>query len=286
MAAKRLGATTLAIIPFLWQNGPSSPNIQRGADMSDDELRSAIRQAHELGFVVVVKPQVWVPGSWAGAVESTSEEAWHSWFADYSREIKRIAKVAAEQHADIFSIGTELEKTTQRAEWIALIAMVRAEFPGKVLYFAHDIEEAELVPFWPLLDLIGVTLYPPLGADGDRTGHLSTMRAIVSRLDVLSNRIGMPVLVGEIGLRSAVGAAARPWESTEERATHADPVLQADVLSDWLAVLERPSIDGVLIWRWFTDPSAGGITDTDFTVQGKPAENALICAWTADCKAH
>ena len=38
-----------------------------------------------------------------------------------------------------------------------------------------------------------------------------------------------------------------------------------------------------MIWRWFTDPNAGGLTDTDFTVQGKPAEHVLRCAWTQSC---
>jgi hypothetical protein len=59
--------------------------------------------------------------------------------------------------------------------------------------------------------------------------------------------------------------------------------LQAEVLADWLAALERPSIRGVLIWRWLTDPRAGGPADTDFTVQGKPAERVLLCAWTPTC---
>jgi hypothetical protein len=40
----------------------------------------------------------------------------------------------------------------------------------------------------------------------------------------------------------------------------------------------------VLIWRWLSDPSAGGLADTDFTVQGKPAEGVLLCAWTVGCR--
>jgi hypothetical protein len=156
-------------------------------------------------------------------------------------------------------------------------------FPRLLLYFAHNVDEAEQTPFWEQLDAVGVTLYPPLGADGDRDGRREAMLATAGRLDELARRTGKPIVIGEIGLRSAVGAAAKPWESAEERIAIADPLLQAEVLGDWLSVLRRPSVHGVLIWRWFTNPAAGGIADTDFTVQGKPAEGVLLCAWTIGC---
>jgi hypothetical protein len=60
-------------------------------------------------------------------------------------------------------------------------------------------------------------------------------------------------------------------------------MIQAEVLGAWLKVLDRPAVRGVLIWRMLSDPSAGGLTDTDFTVQGKPAEKVLRCAWTLGC---
>jgi hypothetical protein len=284
IAARRLGATTVAIIPFLWQADLSSPDIRSGNDMSDDALRKAIRQARRLKFSVIVKPHVWVQESWAGAVEPQSEQAWGVWFAQYRGELERIARIAAEEGADGLSIGTELARTTQRPEWNEIIAATRAVFPRTLFYVAHNVEEAEAVPFWPLLDAIGVSLYPPLGADRDKIGRLVVMMAVTERLETLSNRVGKPVVVAEIGLRSATGAAAKPWESAEERATSVDPELQAEVLADWLAVLDRPAIRGVLIWRWFTDPAGGGLEDTDFTVQGKPAEEVLLCAWTAACR--
>jgi hypothetical protein len=284
ITARRLGATTIAIVPFLWQRNPSSTDLVRGTDMDDEALRQAIRQVRTLGFLVVVKPHVWVPHSWAGAVKLNSEETWRAWFAQYRGELERIARIAAEEGADILAIGTELAKTSHRPEWTEMIATARAAFPRTLLYVAHNIEEAEEVRFWHLLDAIGVSLYPPLGADHDHIGRLAAMQMVADRLDALSSRIGKPVIVGELGLRSARGAAAKPWESAEERAAPADPRLQAEVLTDWLTILDRPAVHGVLVWRWFTDPAAGGLADTDFTVQGKPAEAALRCAWTADCR--
>jgi Glycoside Hydrolase Family 113 len=282
-AARNLGATAIAIIPFLWQSSPSTADLVAGSDMSDEALRAAIRQAHGLGFSVIVKPHVWVPESWAGAIEPVSEQSWQTWFTRYTSQLQRIARIANEEGADALAVGTELVKTTQRPEWQQVIAAVRAIFPRTLLYVAHNPEEAEAITFWPMLDLIGLSLYPPLGPDADRAGRRAVMEAVAARLDALSSRWDKPVLVAEIGLRSAVGAAAKPWESAEERPASADLQLQADVIADWLAVLQRPSVRGVLIWRWFTDPAAGGPDDTDFTVQGKPAEAVLSCAWTGIC---
>jgi hypothetical protein len=280
-AAKALGADAVAIVPFLWQPNPASPEIARGSDMPDDMLRLAIRQARALGFRVIVKPHVWVTGSWAGAVQPSAPEAWRTWFVNYRREIERIARLAAEENADALIIGTELTKTIHRPEWRTVIAAARAVFPGMVLYVAHNADEAEAVPFWNELDMIGVSLYPPLGDDRDRAGRLVIMRASADRLEAIATRTGKPILVGEIGLRSAKGAAAKPWESAEERIAAADPRLQAEVIADWIATLDRPAVRGVLVWRWLTDPDAGGGADTDFTVQGKPAERVLLCAWTS-----
>ena len=115
--ARQLGASAIAVIPFLWQSSPSASDLVAGSDMSDDALRAGIRQARQLGFAVIVKPRVWVPDSWAGAIEPVSEQAWSIWFARYGTQLERIAQIASEEGADALAIGTELAKTTQRPEW-------------------------------------------------------------------------------------------------------------------------------------------------------------------------
>jgi hypothetical protein len=282
--AKELGARAVAVVPFFWQSTAASPYLARGQDMPDAELRAAVRDAHALGLAVMIKPQVWVPGSWAGAVAMDTAADWQEWFADYRREIGRVARIADEEKAEALAIGTELTKTTQQPQWPSLIDAIRDDYHGALLYVAHNIDEAEAVPFWNGVDLIGVTLYPPLGADCNRDSRRMTMQDVADRLDALAARTGKSIVVGEIGLRSAQGATEKPWESAEERATTPDPALQAVVLQDWLEILDRPAIHGVLIWRWLTDPDAGGLADTDFTVQGKPAEKVLTCAWTKACE--
>jgi hypothetical protein len=90
------------------------------------------------------------------------------------------------------------------------------------------------------------------------------------------------VFVAEVGLRSAAGAAAKPWESAEERNAPVDEKLQADVLRMWSGILSRPPVQTVLVWRWISQPNAGGHNDTDFSVQGKWAEHMLASLW-ANC---
>jgi hypothetical protein len=281
---RALGARAIAVVPFLRQSSPGDPELRRGSDMPDGDLRAAIRDAHALELKVLVKPHVFVPHSWAGAVAMGSESDWQEWFGNYRRELTRVAQIAEEENAEALSIGTELELTTQRPEWSDLIEAAREAYHGSLIYVAHNVEEAEAVAFWDRLDAIGVTLYPPLGKDDDRLGHLAAMYSVADRLDMLALVTGKSIVVGEIGIRSAAGAAAKPWEGVEERASTPAPGLQAEIIAEWLAVLDRPSISGVLIWEWFTNPDAGGPSDDDFTVQGKPAERVLACAWQPECK--
>jgi hypothetical protein len=209
---KRLGATTVAVVPILWQARPEDPRIQRGKDMPDDELRSAIREARALGLAVVVKPHVWVPESWAGAVAPRSEPDWRAWFSGYRSALMHIAEIAAEENADALAIGTELEKTSSRSEWFELILSARAAFPRTLLYVAHNVEAH---PDGGRSMRSG-SRYPPLGMDGDYAlAATIAMRAVAKRLDALA--VPPPIVVGEIGLRSAAGAAAKRWEPRSAR---------------------------------------------------------------------
>ena len=273
-----LGADSVAIVCFLWQASPQAGTIVRGNDMGDAELAAGIRQARAARLSVMVKPHVWVPESWAGAVEPRAD-AWRGWFDGFQAALLPLARLSQAEGAQAFCLGTELRRTSRRVEWWEVIARIRAVYRGTLLYTAHNAEEAGLVPFWPALDAVGVSLYPALGADDAPGAWQAAMAAEAARIDRIAAAVGRPAWVTEIGLRSARGAAAKPWESAEERDATPDGALQAAVLSRWLAVLDRPSVAGVLVWRWFSDPAAGGPADTDFTVQGKPAEALLRARW-------
>jgi hypothetical protein len=195
----------------------------------------------------------------------------------------RIARIAEDEQADALVIGTELGMTSKRPEWLDLIASARAGYSRTLLYVSHNADEAEAVPSWDRLDAVAVSLYPPLGADDDRAGRQLAMRAVGDRLDALAARTGKSIVVEESGLRSARGAAAKPWESAEERGPQPIHRCRPPCWPIGCRRSIRPTMRGAMIWGWFTGPDAGGPADTDCTVQGKPAERPLMCAWTAAC---
>ncbi len=277
--AAAAGADSVAVVPFLWQSGSTSPEVSLGSDMSPAQLQAGIQQARELGLRVVVKPHLWVQGGQPGQIMLANAEAWRRWFASYTTGLLHLARLAQEAGAEAFSVGTGLSRSLARPEWRGLIGQVRGAFRGKLLQVVDSTEMADQVQHWDQLDAIGLKLYPALGRDDGPEEWTPVMRREAERMDRLASRWRRRIWVAEVGLRSAAGAAARPWEVVEDRRTQPDARVQAEVLARWLFHLDRPSVEAVLVWRWFTDPLRGGPQDTDFTVQNKLAEGVMLGAW-------
>lgn len=262
------GGNAVALIPFLWQSAPGDPRIVLGDAVSLDQLRAGIKQARGLGLKVMVKPHVWVPQTWAGAIEFKDAAYQAEWLARYRAILLDLATLAQGEGAEALALGTELRGVSGDPAWTGIIADVRDRFRGTVTYVAHWDGELDHLPFRALLDVPSISLYPPLGDDDAGLG---------SRIDALAAELAGqgPLWIGELGLRSAVGGQAKPWESPEERDAHPNGDLQARVLDHWLTALAGHGLHDVLLWRWFSDPDAGGPQDTDFTLQGKPAEAVM-----------
>jgi len=280
---KRLGATWVALVPFFWQPAADRPELVPGDAVQPEELAGAIRAAHAAGLKVLVKPHIWVPQSWAGAIDMKSRADWDIWFGRYRAALLDIAAIANREKAEGFAIGTELVNATFHPGWPPLIRDVRREFRGLVTYVAHGERERATVPFWSDLDIVAVSMYPPMGESPERQQMASRIKAALDGAKAIAKAAGKPFWAAEIGIRSAEGAQGKPWESPEERDAHPDPLLQADVIGLWLTALDQAGVDGVFVWRWFADPLAGGPRDTDFTVQNKPAEGVIACAWGLPC---
>lgn len=270
-----MGANAVALIPFFWQADAASANVIMGDALPPARLKAGIAQARAAGLQVIIKPHVWVPGAWAGAI--APRDGWPAWFASYGLHLLELARLAQAEHVTELVVGTEIAGASKRPEWAQLIAQVRKLYAGRLSYVAHGAEEVERFAHWRLVDRVGASLYPPLG--GGPAQRAKTMDATLARVRKVAQMAGKPVMIGEIGLRSARGAALKPWESAEERDAAANGALQAAVIGEWLDAAQRAGVADILIWRWFSDPRGGGPADTDFTIQNKPAEALVAARW-------
>ena len=241
LSLKRLaatGATTVALVPFIRQSKPAAEELQLSEAVTDEQLIAGIRQVKKTGLRVIIKPQILLDKGWAGEIKPGSEAGWKRWFESYTGWMLHYAEIAQQEGAEILVMGTELKQTDQRQEWVKLIADVRRVFRGKLTYAAHNPDGVAGYAFWDRLDMIAVTLYPPLGEDVARE---DVQRKIVGAVDLLEKHqrgINKDVLIAEIGVPSVAGGQQAPWE-LPARGVKSDVKMQAVVLDLWLSELKR-----------------------------------------------
>lgn len=241
---------------------------------ADEKLRYLVGTARKLGLRVMIKPHIDLPSD----VPRTEIVATNDWFKSYSEFILRYAKLANEYEADVFAVGTELEKTTQAqwtAHWRALISEVRKVFNGTLTYAANWTEYQQ-IEFWPELDFIGIDAYFPLSSNPH-----PQLADLVAGWEKNANEIekwlykqpfkDKKIVFTEIGYASTTGAADQPWLSLKGRS--ADQDVQAMAYQAFFGVLpKRPWFKGFYIWHLYPLKNA----DTrGFPIQGKKAAEII-----------
>ncbi|MEZ4434144.1 MAG: hypothetical protein R3F65_17205 [bacterium] len=241
---------------------------------ADDDVRRIIRRARARGLTVMVFPILWVEkralGEWRGTLRPADEARW---WASYHRFILHYARLAAAEGAALYSVGSELASLEDRTDrWRALIADVRAIYPGRLLYSANWDHYRE-VTFWQHVDLIGLTGYYRLSADPDASVDDLAAAWTAIRETLLRWRLGVgrPLVFTELGYPSLDGAAHDPWDYTAPRALDHEEQRRcfAAFTRAWI---DTPQLAGVFFWN------AWGPTDgrnTWYTVWGKPAESEV-----------
>lgn len=280
---KATGADALSQTPFGWQNSVNSPEIRWQADNdkmwwgeSANGLKTTLDSSAELGIMNMLKPHLWVRGSWPGEIEMTSEEDWATWFENYRGFILDYAILAEEQGFPMLCIGTELEKTSHREDdWRKVISQVRKVYSGKLVY-AANFTEFEKIEFWDALDYIGVQAYFPLAKSTNP--NLKELKKSwenhLPKIDKIVRKFERPVLFTEIGYCNTVDAAVEPWVWPNERKEIqlSEEVQALCYQAFFETAWEKPWMAGVFFWKWF--PNAHN-QSPDFTPQGKAAEKVM-----------
>ena len=70
---KSMGVNAVAIVPYTFMRGIEAvdtlPIPEHYGAENDSAVRNSVREAHERGFRVMLKPQIWIRGHWPGAID-------------------------------------------------------------------------------------------------------------------------------------------------------------------------------------------------------------------------
>lgn len=280
---KETNAGWIAIIPYAFSE-INKPQVFYNAERqywgeSIEGVKTNIRQAHAAGLKVMVKPQVWVRGSWIGDFDLQSEADWLIWESQYEKYILTFAQLANDEKADMICIGTELKIAIKKRPdfWLKMINNIRKIYQGKLTYCANW-DDYKDVNLWKSLDYVGISAYFPLseGREPDVKELMKAWKPIKKQLAEFSKQITCPVLFTEYGYRSMDKPAWRSWELENQRQTinekgqanAYEALFETFWKEDWFA--------GGFAWKWYSsfrrmDPE----NNDDWTPQNKQAQDVI-----------
>lgn len=279
-----LNANALAIMPYAFMPDLHDPSIRFNIahqwwGETEEGCAATIRLAQQKGYMVMLKPQIWVGnGGFTGHIEMKSEEKWKEWEDNYRSFILLFARMAAEERVDIFCLGTELAKPLKARPvfWKKLIADIREVYSGQLTY-AENWDCFDQVPFIDQLDFIGVNAYFPLTTK--RNPSIKELkRGWKEPLEKMRNcsvRNQKPILLTEFGYRNMDYAAKEPWRS-EPMFEKVNESLQARLFAVCFEeVWSKDWVAGGFIWKWFPNNMNDRRDPSQFTPEGKLAEKTI-----------
>ncbi|MBX2801560.1 MAG: hypothetical protein KTR31_28040 [Myxococcales bacterium] len=249
-----------------------------------DWLARPIREAHQRGMKVMIKPHLayWgSPFAWRGDIAFDDSEARERFFRTYTAWIVDMAR--ASKGADAFAVGTELGGVSAHEDsWRAIVAAVRAVYTGPLTY-ASNWDEAGRVAFWDALDVIGVQAYYPL-LKGAPTGTVPTdseldeaWDRVLADLRGLHERTGKHIVFTELGYDAHTTAAHEPWKGGGWSLTSAGEQVQEACLRASLRAVDRePAVIGAFLWKWFP----GELQRGDFRMSSPRMRTVIRDAWS------
>ncbi len=284
----------ITLVPYASQKNYDTPNVRyfRGDSLQqlrrDSMWKSQIDLAHSAGFKVFLKPHIWLTtytdGKWRSDIYPANEADWEIWQKEYRDFILHYANIAQKNEVELFCIGAELTRLTieQPAYWTKLLEEVRSIYSGKVTYAANWYKEYEAIKFWNELDYIGIQAYFPLVKQEHPTAQQISKGwdKYLPKIEAVSKQYNRNVLFTEMGYKSTADSAIEPWVWVEDPSNNSKTLsfeTQANCYKAFFnKVWEKEWFAGVHIWQMRNDFEKGrGMSDFDFTPQGKPAETIL-----------
>jgi len=281
---EELGTNAVAILPYTFLRDPNTPAPLRISNRAGSENDAAVLNsalaARDLGMSVLLKPHIWLRGSWPGEIRMGSEEEWDRFFSEYARWIGHYALMAQAYGLESFCMGNELSAAALEHpdRWRELAERIREVYTGELGYCANWGEEVETLEFWDAVDFIGVSAYYPLASDAgasDRSLLWGAAR-VLTRLEILGRRHDRPVILTEAGFASSPAPWREPWTEERGRGARVELEDQARAYRAMMRALEgREGIAGVYWWKWPTVGPEDPERHPGFTPAGKPAQEEI-----------
>ena len=283
---KAVGANWIAVIPYAYTRlNEANVHYNRASwqwwGERPEGCRKTVELANSAGLNIMLKPQVYVPGSWTGGIDFADEEDWEKWEQDYEAYILPMVELAEQKGIAMFCIGTEFKVSSQKREafWRQLIQKIRARYSGKLTYAANW-DEYDKIQFWDALDYIGVNAYFPLvdSPTPELSDLIKAWQEPLKTIRQFSEKQKKPVLFTEFGYLSVDGCAYKTWElEAKVRQMPINEQAQANALNALFSVFwEQPFWAGGFLWKWFPNMQGHeGYVNKDYTPQGKQGEEVL-----------
>ena len=276
-----MGANAIAIVPYTGMRDPKKAvplRISRHA--GSENVQGIIHSAYEarqLGMASMLKPQIWLRGSWPGDIKMATQEEWDAFFAHYHRWIIHFALIAEIHDIEMFCAGVEFSHATlaQEEKWREIFRSIRGLYQGKITYAANWGYEFEQVQFWDELDFIGLNCYYPLSkSDNPSDKDLKeNFNRIKDKIRTVSIQYNKPIVFTEIGFRST----EMPWKNPhaeEDRAFSAEDQARCyEVIFE--GIQDESWCKGILWWKFPSYLDYRGSENNAFTPNNKKAEKVV-----------
>jgi len=280
-----VSADCIAVIPFAYTR-KGSPSVRYNESgwqwwgERPEGVDKTLELAKENKIKVLLKPQVYVVGSWPGGLEFSNND-WAKWEKDYEAYILPMVDLAVKHDVEMFCVGTEFKMSVKKREhfWRQLIAKIRKKYNGKLGY-ASNWDAYQNVPFWDALDYVGINAYFPLVNKKTPTVDelKSAWQSKKNRISKFYKEVNKPILFTEFGYLSVDGCAHNTWElESKVKSLAINEEAQANAIEALFAVFwNEPSWHGGFIWKWFPNMKGHeGYVKRDYTPQNKKGYEVL-----------
>ncbi len=290
-----IGVDWVSITPFGFMGDTDEVTVRgehteagpAGAETSARVI-AVVEQARSRHMKVMLKPHIWIRGGkWRGHIKPLNADGnldWMAWWDSHDAWVMHYARLAATLNVEAFVVALELHSAVQAhpERLIALAAKVREVYTGHITYSANWNEPVR-EDVWRAMDSVGVQFYPPLAAKRGTFVESEVRQKLRKYLDewnAVAERVDKPLVITEVGYRSADIAVSHPNAWPEKMKAKTDDARQAQAYAVFFDELARtPRLGGVFLWKYFTNSHTTEEGPSGFSTLGKPAEAVVESAF-------